>query len=332
MPSVVIGVDGGSTKTIAFVADLSGQILGMARGPGSNATGEDVDEPMAVVARTVREAMQRSGVMPEEASLGMFTLAGADWPEDIQRRQVILENAGLARKVVVKNDSFGGLRAGTRCPYGVVITAGTGANTAIITRSGQEWVYGYYQNYGGAYDFSKEAIEAVLRAGDGRGAPTRLTELVLGQLGFPTIEEMLKALIAKKVSLANQLALCPRVFEASFKMGDEVASELIVRHGLALAEYAVAAIRRFQMQQETFDVVLVGSVFKGPGTLLMDTVTMAIHRAAPHARVVRSHFEPAIGAVLLAYDALGLPVSDTVYDRLESTCPGAEFFNTDQGL
>jgi N-acetylglucosamine kinase-like BadF-type ATPase len=269
--------------------------------------------------------------MPEEVSLGVFTLAGADWPEDIQRRQVILESSGLAQKVVVKNDTFGGLRAGTRCPYGVVITAGTGANTAIITRSGQEWVYGYYQNYGGALDFSKEAIEAVLRAGDGRGAPTRLTELVLGQLGFSTIEDMLKALIAKKVGLASQLALCPRVFEASFK-GDEVASELIVRHGLALAEYAVAAIRRFQMQQETFDVVLVGSVFKGPGTLLLDTITMAIHRGAPHARVVRSQFEPVIGAVLLAYDALGLPVSEAVYDCLESTCPGAEFFNTDQGL
>jgi hypothetical protein len=81
----------------------------------------------------------------------------------------------------------------------------------------------------------------------------------------------------------------------------------------------VAAIRRFQMQQETFDVVLVGSVFKGPGTLLLETITMAIHRTAPHARVVRSHFEPVIGALLLAYDALGLPVSEAVYHHLAST-------------
>jgi N-acetylglucosamine kinase-like BadF-type ATPase len=166
---------------------------------------------MGVVVQTVREALQKSGVTPQDASLGVFALAGADWPEDIQRRQDVLGSAGLAQKVVVKNDTFGGLRAGTRCPYGVVITAGTGANTAIITRSGQEWVYGYYQNYGGAYDFSKEAIDAVLRAGDGRGAPTRLTELVLGQLGFSTIEEMLR-LIAKRLG-GEPACPCPRVFE-----------------------------------------------------------------------------------------------------------------------
>jgi N-acetylglucosamine kinase-like BadF-type ATPase len=331
MPSYVIGVDGGTTKTIAFVADLNGQILGAARGPGSNATGENVDEPMGVVAQTTREALQKTGLRPAEVALGMFTLAGADWPEDIQRRQHFLETAGLARKVVVKNDTFGGLRAGTRCPYGVVIAAGTGANTAVITPSGQEWVYGYYQNYGGAFDFSREAIEAVLRTEAGRGHPTRLTELVLGQLGFSTVEEMLKALIAQKVELANKLALCPRVFEASFA-GDEVASEIIVRHGLALAEYAVAAIHRFQMVDETFDVVLVGSVFKGPGPLLQDTITLAIHRVAPRARVVRSHFEPVVGALLLAYDALGLPVSEAMYDRLSVTCPPKEFFNTGQGI
>ena len=331
MPSHVIGVDGGSTKTIALVADLNGQILGMARGAGSNATGENVDEPMGVVVQTTRKALEKSGISSQEAALGMFTLAGADWPEDIQRRQYALEKAELAWKVVVKNDTFGGLRAGTRCPYGVVIAAGTGANTAIITPSGDEWVFGYYQDYGGALDFSKEAIEAVLRAEDGRGAPTLLTELVLGQLGFATVEEMLKALVAKKVGLANKLALCPRVFEASFA-GDEVASEMIVRHGLALAEYAVAVIRRFQMGQQAFDVVLVGSVFKGPGSLLQDTIAMAIHRAAPHAQVVRSHFEPVIGALLLAYDALGLPVTEDMYDCLATTCPAPEFFNTEQGL
>jgi hypothetical protein len=112
--------------------------------------------------------------------------------------------------------------------------------------------------------------------------------------------------------------------------GDEVASAIIVRHGLALAEYAAAIIRRFHMDQEAFDVVLVGSVFKGPGTLLQDTITTAIRTVAPHARVVRSLFEPVIGALLLAYDALGLPVSEAVYHRLASTSPGAAFFNTDQ--
>jgi N-acetylglucosamine kinase-like BadF-type ATPase len=324
---VVIGVDGGTTKTIALVASLDGCILGAARGAGSNWSGPDVETPMAVVVQTVQNALDQSGVGREDAEIGAFALAGADWPEDSHRRQVVLESHHLARRIVVKNDAFGGLRAGTQAPYGVVIAAGTGANTAVITPDGREWAFGYYQSYGGAIDMSQEAIEAVLRAEDGRGAPTLLASVVLDKLGYACVEDLLRALVAREVSRASKLAICPFVFEAA-NLGDEAAVELIVKHGFGLAEYATAAIRRFGMQQSKFDVVLAGSLFKGQGPLLLDAITLSIHRVAPHARVLRSRFEPAVGAVLLAYDALGLSVSAAMYARLARTCPGQDFFNT----
>jgi len=328
MPEYVLGVDGGTTKTIALVADLYGNILGAARGEGSNWTGLDVEIPMAVVIGVAQEALRQAGVLPSQVSLGLFALAGADWPEDHERRQAVLARAGLARQVIVKNDAFGGLRAGTRLPYGVVIAAGTGANTAVIAPDGREWVFGYYQDDGGAFHISREAIRAVLRAEDGRGAATILTEWILSQLHFTSVDDLLKALVAKEVDQASLLKICPRVFEASCA-GDEVAADIIVRQGLGLAEAAVAAMRRFDLLQDALDVVLAGSVFKGPGQLLIDTVTMAIHRAAPHARIVRSLFEPVVGTLLLAYDALHMPVTDPIYDQLAATCPRVEFFKTD---
>ena len=327
MTTVVIGVDGGTTKTITLVANPEGCIVGAARGPGSNWTGADVEIPMEVIAQTVKEASKQAGISPEDVALGMFTLAGADWPEDHARRKAVLESYNFARQIVVKNDAFGGLRAGTRSPYGVVIAAGTGANTAVITPDGQEWAFGYYQDYGGALDMSREGIEAVIRAEDGRGAPTMLTSIILEKLGFLRVDDLVRALVAKQVSQASKLALCPFVFKAAY-MGDEVAAELIVVHGSSLAEYATAAIRRFGMQQSDFDVVLAGSLFKGQGPLLVDSITQAIHRTAPRARIVRSQFEPVIGTVLLAYDALGQSLSDDFYEHLASTSPGHDFFNT----
>src|SRR4051794_35590292 len=117
----VVGVDGGTTKTIALVADDQGHILSSARGGGSNWAGEEVDIPMAVVADTVRKAVKQAGLRVEQIELGVFTLAGADWPEDHTRREEFLKKAGIARQVKVKNDSFGGLRAGLRKPYGMVL-------------------------------------------------------------------------------------------------------------------------------------------------------------------------------------------------------------------
>jgi N-acetylglucosamine kinase-like BadF-type ATPase len=327
MSSFVVGVDGGTTKTIALVADERGRILGAARGGNSNWNGPDVETPMRVVTETVREALERAALSGDDVAVGAFCLAGADWPEDYPRRQAALARSGIARRVVVKNDALAGWRAGTRDRYGVVIAAGTGSNTAIIAPDGQEWCYGYYVLYGGASDVASDAIHAVLRQEDGRGAPTALTAIVLARLGYPSAEALLRALCAGQLDWDHTLLLCPLVFEAAYD-GDEVAAELIVRQGEALAEYATAGIRRFDMQDLAFDVVLAGSLFKGRGPLLIDTITQTVHRTAPRARIVRPRFEPAVGGVLLAYDALNLEVSDEMVENLAETAPSDAFFDT----
>jgi N-acetylglucosamine kinase-like BadF-type ATPase len=327
---LVVGVDGGGTKTIALAADKHGRILGSARGAGSNWAGVDVEIPMAVVARTVRSALENAGLPGGCAALGVFTLAGADWPEDHKRRQEALEKERIACKIIVKNDSFGGLRAGTRRQYGIVIAAGTGVNAAVITPDGQEWAFGYYETYGGAGDLAREAYVAVLRAADGRGRPTSLTWRMLQKLGYPSVEAMLRDQVLGKIERSHVLAFCPEIFEAAAE-GDEIAQQIIVKQGQALAEYAGTLIRRFGLQDLELDVVLAGSVFKGEGPLLADTITQAVQAAAPRACVVRAHFEPAVGSLLLAYDALGIETSPELLANLERTLPGTDLFSTTGG-
>jgi N-acetylglucosamine kinase-like BadF-type ATPase len=326
----VVGVDGGTTKTIALVADDRGRIMGAGRGGNSNWTGPDVEQPMRVVVAAVLQALDQAGLSGDDVAVGVFGLAGADWPEDHDRRRAVLERAHVARRVIVRNDTFVGLRAGTRRSYGLVIAAGTGCNAAAIAPDGREWHFGYYEDYGGAGSVAREAVRAVLRAEDGRGQPSVLTDLVLNRLGYPSPEALLRAMVAREVPRENLLSLCPLVFEAA-DGGDTVAAGIIVKQGLGLAEYATALIRRFGMQKLEFDMVLSGSVFKGQGPLLVDTVTQAIHCLAPRASIVRVQFEPAVGGVLLAYDALGITVSDQMYDTLCRTVPAVEFFSTVDG-
>ncbi len=138
---------------------------------------------------------------------------------------------------------------------------------------------------------------------------------------------MLRELVLHRVDHARIAGLCPLVFEAAYA-GDKVAVEIVERQGRILGEYAVALIHRFDMHDLEFDVVLSGSVFKGVGPLLIDTVAQAVHRVAPRARLVRLAVEPALGAVLLAYDGLGVEVSEAMYDQLAATCPGPELFDT----
>lgn len=325
---LLLGVDGGTTKTIALAAAETGEVLGWARGGGSNWTGEDVTRPMSVVAETARRALRQAGA--DAADVGVFCLAGADWPEDHTRRQAALEGHRLALRVLVKNDAFGGLRAGTSRPHGIVVAAGTGLNAAAIAPDGREWAFGYYETGGGGQDLAQLAFNAVLRADDGRDPPTLLTDKVLSHLGYPSPEAMLRARVRQEIDPRRFLSLCPCVFEAA-REGDATALRLLERQGRKLAEYALALVRRFELQDLEFEVVLAGSVFKGDHPLLVETMKAEILRVAPQARIVPARYEPAVGALLLAFDAAGIPVSGELLGRLEAGSPGPAFYDTRDG-
>ncbi len=343
-PPFVVGVDGGSTKTIALVADAAGHILGAGRSGNCNWYAVGKEGAASAISTAVQGALQQAGLGSydpaggggtSDLSFAFYCITGADWPEDHPMLEGLLGTLGLSQRLAVKNDVFAALRSGTADPYGVVICAGTGTNTAIVAPDGREYVYGFWVDYGGAGPLAQDAIRAVLRAADGRGQPTALTDRLLAHFGLANVEDpvgfgaeaLLRALEQRAIARETILTVCPLVFDAAAE-DDPVARALVVHMGHELALYATAAIRRLDMTGLSFDVVLSGSVFKGRGALLTDTIREDILRVAAGARIVRPRFEPAVGAVILALEAVGVSVDDTVVQHLAETQPGTQIFAT----
>jgi N-acetylglucosamine kinase-like BadF-type ATPase len=323
----VVGVDGGSTKTIALVAEASGRILGAGRSGNCNWYTVGKAGAASAISEAVCAALDEADLAPEQISYARYCITGADWPEDHPMLEELLGALGLSQRLAVKNDVFAALRSGTADPYGVVICAGTGTNTAIVAPNGREYVYGYWVDYGGAGPLAQDAIRAVLRAADGRGRPTALTGRLLAHFGLADAERLLRALVERAIGPETTLTVCPLVFDAAAD-DDPVAHALIARMGHELALYATAGIRRLDMTELSFDVVLSGSVFKGHGSLLIDTIRRDILAVAPGARIVRPRFEPAVGAVILALEAVGVSVDERVLQHLAATQPGSQIFAT----
>ena len=160
----------------------------------------------------------------------------------------------------------------------------------------------------------------VMRAWDGRGKPTLLTQFVLQALQAPSEEVLLSKLYHEEIKRSRLLDLVPLLFEAA-EAGDEVARELVIQMGSEVGITALAIIRRLGLELEDVEVVLGGSVFKGKGPLLLDTITRVVHAQAPRARVIKPRFEPVVGAALLALEAMGVNVDEQLYKTLESTLP-----------
>ena len=305
--SLVLGVDAGATKTFALVADVDGHILGFGQGGPGNHQTTGLEPALAEIRRSSEEALAEAGVSPP-VDFGFFGLAGADLPVDYALLTPAVEGMGLARQVRIKNDTMVALRAGLRRSWGVAVISGTGFNAGGIGLDGREiqlpGLGALSGDWGGGGDIAQEVIRLICRAWDGRGQPTALTEMVLTALGLPSVEELISQLYQSRFDQRRLLALVPLVFEAAYA-GDQVAQALVVRVGTEVGTTANAIIKRLGLETTDVEVVLGGSVFKGKGPLLVDTITQAVHRVAPRATIVLPEFEPVVGAVLRALGNLG---------------------------
>jgi N-acetylglucosamine kinase-like BadF-type ATPase len=318
----VLGVDGGASKTHALVVNEMGCVLGFGQGGSSNYQVDGLSTSMHSIEHAVRCALDRAGLSPSELSVGYFCLAGADLPEDFIILQEAVQALNLVQSVVIKNDTMAALRSGTTRSWGVVVICGTGFNAAGVSPEGKEIIFPALGpisgDWGGGQSLSEEMIRAVMRAWDGRGIQTLLTQLVLGALSVSSTEELLSMLYHEQIDPQRLLDLVPLLFDAA-EQGDQVSQELIVRMGTEVAVSANAIIRRLSMTKEDFEVVLGGSVFKGRGDLLLNTIDRLVHEVAPKARIARPHREPVVGAALFALEAIGVVIHEDLYQVVDDS-------------
>lgn len=327
----VLGLDGGNSKTIALVARLDGTVIGAGRGGCSDIyTDTDVDVPLSEAESAVLAALHASGVQARDLSVGAFSMAGADWPEDFDLLRSVMEKRGFGRQVIVVNDAVGAMWSGA--PYGPAVGVACGTGAAIASRSpeGRIWHNSWWQQPQGGHQLGTKALDAVYRAELGINPPTALTQAVLRHFEQKTVEDVLHLLTARGGAhpTKRKVNTLGRVLLDVAQAGDEVARSIVVGHGAALGDYALAAARRVGIEGIPFTLVLTGGVLRHPSPLLPNTLIARVQTTSPQVVPVYSPLEPAAGALILGLEAAGVQVGEAVLARIRSSLPGASYFAT----
>src|SRR5712664_1400949 len=168
----VLSVDGGNTKTIALVASLDGTILGAGRGGCGDIYNAVPNADHAVSTSTalahieyaVTSALQAAQVQPADLVTGVFSMAGADWPEDFALLQRAMTERDFGQKIIVQNDAMALLPTASNAAS-VSIVCGTGAGTGARSLDGRIWHSSYWQDLvqGGGH-LGQKTLEAVYGA------------------------------------------------------------------------------------------------------------------------------------------------------------------------
>jgi N-acetylglucosamine kinase-like BadF-type ATPase len=154
---------------------------------------------------------------------------------------------------------------------------------------------------GGGYWIGRAALSAVVRAFDGRGPATRLTELVLAEMHLATPSDLIHALYDRGLQRPLLAGLAAVVQEAMLA-GDAVASDILARAAEELVAAATSVVTRLGMRGDVFPTILAGGIFRAIPALSAD-VCQRMAEVAPRSEVRSLDVEPARGAVTLALAA-----------------------------
>ncbi len=306
-----LGIDGGGSKTAVWCANERGHVLGKGVAGPTNLTTTDTQLACQNLAIALDQAL--GGVARSSFTSVVMGLAGADTSSEIAQARKIFQPVFTTRGVQdfkLVNDAVIALKSGSDAPNALVAIAGTGSNCfgrnnmgETAKASGLDY---WLSDEGSGYMIGLQALRAVVRASDGRGQATALTESVLNHFKLASVSALKEIVYAPGFSKKEMAALTMVVVQAA-EAGDSAAFQILTEAINEIQTMMRSVIHKLGLEQTEFDAVVVGSVMTVSIVKERLRAWFAIHY--PQARLLYPKQPPVYGALQLAYQAAFLAES-----------------------
>lgn len=309
MSDLIIGIDGGGTRTRARLANTRGETLGNGRGGPANPNAHGLPAAQNEILTAIQLAFDDAQSERQRVAVACLGIGGVDRAEE-RALFMAWARATIAERVAVVNDGEIVL-AGTPNNWGIALVAGTGsiawgksrvADPATPSGDGRMaraggWGY-LIGDEGSGFDLAREALRAATRAADGRGDDTRLLRAILDYWGLREAPELIPRLYRSEFKPADLAQLASVVVRVAAE-GDPIAQRLIDGAGTALADAVVAVAHALGIEEEAIPLALSGGLLLGAESVRERLLTELKSRGCILASVTLVH-EPVVGAVRIA--------------------------------
>lgn len=308
MSDVVIGADGGGTKTRVMLADASGKEILTVEGAGSAVRGEGGAERSAeIIALLVKDALKSSGMANVRPRVLCAGVAGTGREPERQALWQALVAVDVAEDVVVHADATIALDDAFGEGPGILLIAGTGSvafgrgPAGRVTRCGG-WGPVIGDEGSGAW-IGRRTLSVVTASSDGREPATALVGAVLTAAEVGEVTDLVGW--AAQATPAQLATLAPAVASAA-EAGDLRANALLT---LAVEELAIhvrtIARELFGDERAAAPVALAGGLMDR-GSTVRRRLEHRLRSAVPGAQIHPREVVPARGAVRGALRMLGV--------------------------
>lgn len=320
MAGLVLGIDGGGSKTLAALADAEGQVLRMVRGAGVNPVDnprwrQELETTVAALGAELGEVAAVTAALPAYGEVAALSRAQQSAVAD-------LFGAVPARLVNdVDGAQFGAFAGGP----GILMLSGSGSMIWARDATGASWRVGGWGeaigDEGSAFWIGMRAIALVSQDIDGRAQAPGLRAALFGHLGLGSVAPMdsLTAWVAGLPHRRSGVAALAELVAARAAAGDVDAVAILEAAADELARH-VTAIARQVSGGADLPWSYAGGTLRSP--LLLAAVARRIGRPPLPPRL-----PPIGGALLHAARRAGWATDDTWIDRLAAVLAGHPAFN-----
>ncbi|RPJ20080.1 MAG: hypothetical protein EHM33_29195 [Chloroflexi bacterium] len=301
-----LGIDVGSSKTHALIADETARCIGFGKAGSGNHQNVGYEGLTNVLQRSFEEACQRSGVEKDQIAGAGFGIGGYDFPSDRDGHLGAIAALGLSCPIEMVNDGANGLISGTSHGVGVNVSAGSSNNCRGRGKNGQEGrIVGngpMFGEYGGAIEIVYRAMQFVNYAWIKRTPPTALTGIFLEATGAKDEADLMEGLSNGQYHLFPYLAV--KVIDAA-RNGDHAACEVLEWAGEELGWLAISVARQIEMENDEIEIVQSGSIFDA-GELITQPMQNIVLEHLPKAKLIRLDGPPVVGPLMLGMQMAGI--------------------------
>ena len=302
---LVMGIDGGGTKTEFTVVDLEGRVLFKRTKGASNPNDVGLQTALDVLIEGIREATK---MFPSVTAV-FCGIAGAATGENKRSITEKLKDKFPLLTVSVETDTANLFAIDELSDIAVI--SGT-VSVVYVKHNGQRvrlggWGY-LFDSAGSAYDIGRDAIANALQEEDRRLERTELSKLLLEKINTETVWDAIDSFYKKGKPYIAEMAGV--VFEA-YKLGDKKAEQIIDANAKRIAELLDDSVRIYEVRPRA---VAGGGIFTHYSDILLPHV-----KRYTDVEITVSDLPPVYGACREAVKLLGEGAQEEFYKNFKSS-------------
>ena len=305
---LLLGIDGGGTKTKFVVSTMSGNVLKISSSSGSNPNDIGFDKAFSIISEGIHSALMEF----PSISFVFCGIAGMSSGNYRARMIELLQKKYPSLKMDVQNDSANLFAFDDDAD--MTIISGTGSVAFVKRDEGNIRIGGWgylFDTAGSAYDIGRDAITAALADEDALREPSLLTKLILKKLDSQSIWSNIPALYnGGKPYIASFASV---VFEA-YSKGDSTAIDIIDKSAKHLGELLELGINQYGARPRA---VASGGVFEHFREIMLPHI-----KKYSSAEIIICDLPPIYGACRQAYKLSGKEEDVGFYENFKNSYRG----------